>query len=403
MLANSDSATNVRRSDSAERIFVGLCNRLRKGRLTIEDPRGSLQVFHGSEPGPYGQLRVRRQRFYQRVLLGGDIGFAEAFMDGDCDCDDLTGLIHLAAANEGILGRILVGHPVLRFGLRLAHLLRPNSKRGSKRNIARHYDLGNDFYGAWLDRTMTYSAGLFREPGWDLAQAQHEKYRRIAERAGLESHHHVLEIGCGWGGFAEYAAREIGCRVTAITISKAQYDFARRRIASAGHSEQVDVRFQDYRDLTGQFDRIVSIEMLEAVGENYWPAYFGAVRARLKPGGRAALQVITIDDTAFHGYRRQADFIQQYIFPGGMLPSRGALQDQANAASLDWLEDQGYGEDYAHTLSLWRRRFDEAWDRLASLGFDRRFRRMWTYYLAYSEAGFRAGRIDVLQLTLARS
>ena len=349
---------------------------------------------------------MRDPRVFRRLLSGGDLGLAESYMDSEWESPDLAAVIALGAANDAVLARTLAGTAWARLAGRLVHKLRPNSKRGSRRNIAAHYDLGNDFYGAWLDPSMTYSAGLFASASDDdLAAAQDRKYRRIAALADIARGHHVLEIGCGWGGFCTWAAREIGCRVTAITISREQYDFTRARVRAEGLEDKVEVRLQDYRDLSGSYDAIVSIEMLEAVGEAYWPVYFRQLRARLRPGGKAALQVITIADERFDDYRRSVDFIQRYIFPGGMLPSPEKLTGLTAEAGLALSSVECHGGDYARTLRLWRRRFEQAWPAIqrGSQGrFDSRFRRMWRYYLAYCEAGFDAGRIDLLHLTLQR-
>jgi cyclopropane-fatty-acyl-phospholipid synthase len=376
--------------------------RLACGSVTLVLPDGGRRTYAGAAPGPHAELQVLHPRAVRRLLAGGSTGFAEAYMAGDLDSPDLSGLLHLAALNFEAWQDRLEGHAGYRVMRRLWHLMRPNSRRGAKRNIAAHYDLGNGFYRAWLDESMTYSAAVFERETMDLGEAQAAKYRRIAEAAELRPGHHLLEIGCGWGGFAEFAAREVGARVTAVTISEEQFAFARRRIHEAGLAEKVEIRRQDYRDIAERFDRIASIEMLEAVGEKYWPTYFGKLRERLQPDGKAALQVITIADRFFARYRAGADFIQRYIFPGGMLPSPDALRREVEAAGLRWLDDRGYGPHYARTLADWHARFDAAWPQLAGQGFDQRFRRMWKYYLAYCEAGFATGRIDVKQLALAR-
>jgi cyclopropane-fatty-acyl-phospholipid synthase len=311
--------------------------------------------------------------------------------------------MELAAHNDAALGATLRGQTTSRALSRLAHLMRPNTRRGARKNIAAHYDLGNAFYGLWLDRTMTYSSAVFPRPEDDLDLAQEEKYRRMAQMADIRPEHHVLEIGCGWGGFAEFAAREIGCRVTAITISQAQRDYTAKRLADAGLDDRVQVRLVDYRDLEGQYDRIVSIEMIEAVGESWWPTYFARLRELLASGGRAALQAITIDDTQWDSYRRSADFIQRYIFPGGMLPAPAVMKERVEQAGLKQAGEECYGLHYAETLKRWRHSFEESWPRISALGFDERFRRMWRYYLAYCEAGFRTGRIDLRQLALVKA
>lgn len=396
-----------RRPALAEGLALGLAARLRRGRLTVHLPDGRSRTFGGGEAGPAAEIQLRHPRTFRRLLSGGHLGLAEAYIDGDWDSPDLTALIALGAANESVLGRTLAGTLWPRLASRLVHILRPNSRRGSRRNIAAHYDLGNDFYAAWLDPGLTYSAGLFAAPcDDDLSAAQDRKFRRIAALAGIAPGDHVLEIGCGWGGFCTWAARALDCRVTAITLSREQLAHVTARLDAAGLAGKVEVRLQDYRDLEGQYDAIVSIEMLEAVGEAYWPLYFERLRRHLRPGGKAALQVITIADDRFDHYRRHVDFIQRHIFPGGMLPSPRILRELTEAAGLTATAVHRHGGDYARTLALWRRRFERAWPGIVAADtagrFDARFGRLWHYYLAYCEAGFLAGRIDLLHLALER-
>jgi len=324
-------------------------------------------------------------------------------MSGDCDCPDLAALVELATVNDAALSRVLQGKLLYKAARRLWHVLRRNSRRGSRRNIAHHYDLGNAFYARWLDPTMTYSAAVYERANDDLATAQLRKYERICRLLDLRPGMQVLEIGCGWGGFAEHAARNFGVEVTGITLSRAQHDYARERAERAGLADRIKIKLQDYRDVIGRFDRIASIEMFEAVGEAYWPVYFDRVRALLAEGGRAALQIITIADSRFEAYRRNPDFIQKYIFPGGMLPSPTVLKQLVQRAGLAWREDAGFALDYAHTLTRWRERFLASWPDIQSLGFDERFRRMWDYYLCYCASGFRHGAIDVRQIALVRA
>ena len=285
---------------------------------------------------------------------------------------------------------------------RVIHLLRPNTRKGAKRNIHAHYDLGNEFYALWLDTTMTYSSALFSDSQKSLRDAQNDKYRALAASTDIRPGDHVLEIGCGWGGFAEFAARELDCKVTGITISNEQLTFAKNRIAKAGLEDKVDLRFCDYRDLDSKYDRVVSIEMFEAVGESYWPTYFSKLHDCLKPGGRAGLQIITIAKERFEAYRKKTDFIQRYIFPGGMLPSPERLDTEFAAADLQLLAREDFAADYARTLAEWRLRFLDVWPEVQALGFDTRFRNMWEYYLAYCEAGFATNSIDVSHFTLTR-
>ncbi len=374
------------------------------GRLTVRLPGGVSHLLEGREPGPAATLDIRDYRFAGRVLASGDIGFAEGYMAGEWETPHLAALLEALARNGDHIRRLVVGNPVMKSLHWLTHRMNRNSRTGSRKNIHAHYDLGNGFYGAWLDPTMTYSSARFTRAGLALEAAQREKYAALARAMDLQPGQSVLEIGCGWGGFAEFAAREVGARVTGITISQQQFDFARQRIFNAGLSERADIQMIDYRDVTGRFDRVASIEMFEAVGEEYWPAYFGKIHDVLEPGGRAGLQIITIEDASFDNYRRRTDFIQKYIFPGGMLPSEAALQPVVAAAALGWETVERFGHDYAETLRLWDERFQAAWEDIRRLGtFDERFRRLWRFYLAYCEAGFRSGRTDVIQLALSRA
>jgi len=373
------------------------------GRLVFVLPSGRELRIEGAQPGPEARLLVKDFHFVQRVLSGGDIGFGEGFMAGEWDTPDLTALLGAFTANLDRIKQLLEGAFFVRTFNFVAHALNQNSRVGSKRNILAHYDLGNAFYSRWLDPSMTYSSARFERPDQPLKEAQRNKYASLAKQIGLGPDNHVLEIGCGWGGFAEFAAGEVGAKVTGITISKAQYDFARQRMFEQGLAERADIRLVDYRDVTGQFDRVASIEMFEAVGEAYWPTYFGKIRDVLSPGGRAGLQIITIRDELFAHYRRRADFIQKYVFPGGMLPSERRLKEEAAQAGLEWRDIVRFGQNYADTLAEWRRRFEAAWDDIRGLGFDERFRRLWRFYLGYCEAGFRTERTNVVQLSLTKS
>ena len=374
-----------------------------EGALDVVLPGGRKLTITGQTPGPTATLEVRDYRFMRRVMGSGAIGFAEGFMAGEWDTPDLPALLEVFSLNFDRLQRLVQGQPWMRLVHRVLHARRRNTRQGSRHNIHAHYDLGNAFYGQWLDASMTYSAALFASPAQPLHEAQEAKYAALARGMGLEAGHSVLEIGCGWGGFAEYAAARVGAKVTGVTISKAQYEFARRRLFDQGLAERAEIRLVDYRDVEGRFDRIASIEMFEAVGRQYWPAYFGQVHALLQPGGRAGLQIITIEDALFDDYAKHADFIQKYIFPGGMLPSEGRLRQEVSRAGLSWQGAARFGQDYARTLNQWAVRFQEAWMAIEPLGFDERFRRLWLFYLAYCEAGFRTGRTDVIQLSLGRT
>ena len=372
------------------------------GSLTFVLPSGAEIPIRGQAPGPDGRLIVRDFRFVSRVLASGDIGFGEGYIAGEWDTPDLSVLLEALTINLDGLSRLMDGNPLVRIINFLAHLFHRNSRAGSRRNIEAHYDLGNAFYSRWLDPGMTYSSARYAAPGQDLAAAQSHKYASLARAVDLRPGMTVLEIGCGWGGFAEYAAREVGARVTGVTISPAQAEFARKRLFDQGLADRAEIRLMDYRDVAGQFDAVASIEMFEAVGEQYWPAYFGKVRDVLSPGSRAGLQIITIRDELFPVYRSRADFIQKYVFPGGMLPSEARLREETDRAGLEWRDMVRFGQCYADTLAEWTRRFEGAWEDIKDLGFDERFRRLWRFYLGYCEAGFRTERTNVVQLSLAR-
>ena len=384
------------------RVMLALGNRVAVGSLEVTLPDGSRRSFRGPQPGPDAVLHIHRDRLARRFLIGGNMGFCEAYIDGDWTSPDVETLFRFFLLNAGALHQQMRGRLWFRVVQRFGHLLRPNSRRGARRNIAQHYDLGNEFYRAWLDPSMTYSSALFPPDGpADLGAAQHRKYEALARRLHLTDRDRVLEIGCGWGGFAEFAAR-IGARVTAITISREQWAFARRRLADAGLAERVDVQLRDYRDVEGRFDKIASIEMFEAVGERWWPAFFDGVRRNLKPGGRAGLQIITINNSDFQRYRRGTDYIQKYIFPGGMLPSPQVLKRSLENAGLSLRDWASFGPDYARTLRVWNDRFQAAWPRIEAMGFDRRFKRLWEQYFHYCAAGFAIGTIDVAQVAVSR-
>lgn len=397
-----ETSARAARYPAAVRQALAFAGRIEIGNLRITMPDGQIFRFEGLQPGPDAQMNVRDLGFAKRLAQGGDIGFAEAYLSGEWDSPDLPLFLELFSVNYDLTMRMLDGRPVARLVQLFRHWLNRNTKSGARRNIHAHYDLGNRFYAAWLDPTMTYSSAVFTREAGDLTAAQIAKYRLLAEKTQIGPQHHVLEIGCGWGGFAEYAAQEIGCRVTGLTISKEQFDFAQKRIHDQGLSDRVELKLQDYRDERGAYDRIVSIEMFEAVGEDYWPAYFAQLHDRLKPGGMAGLQVITIQDTLFETYKRELDFIRGYVFPGGMLPTPAILKRLGEGHGLSLAAERIFGHDYAATLAEWRRRFAAAWPDIRPMGFDERFRRLWEYYLSYCEAGFRAGRIDVRQMVFAR-
>ncbi len=375
---------------------------MRAGRLEIQLPDGRLFRAEGSEPGPSGRMNVRNPGVFARIVREGELGFAEAYMDKWWDTPDLQSLLDTLLANNTEVGRSLPGMTFVRAYERMRHWMRSNSQRQAKKNISYHYDLGNAFYGTWLDETMTYSSALFGAQSEDLAKAQARKYASICDRTGLSEGDHVLEIGCGWGGFAEFAAAERGVKVTGLTISREQHDFAKERIFRAGLAEKVDIVMRDYREERAVYDGVASIEMFEAVGERYWPVYFDSVRERLKPGASATLQIITVHDQLFEGYRKGVDFIQKYIFPGGMLPSPTRLREEISKAGLTFTGSLEFGESYSNTLRLWHDKFNASWDDIQPLGFDERFRRMWNFYLTSCASCFKSGTTDVTQISMAR-
>lgn len=372
------------------------------GRIDVVLPDGRRFRVQGAQPGPAAEITVHNPDVFARLIREGDMGFSDAYLEGWWSTPDLQAFLDLITAENDTLYSGFPGQGLVRAFERLRHWLRSNTKRQAKKNIAYHYDLGNDFYALWLDDSMTYSSALFRTGQESLERAQEQKYEALVDSLGLQPGAHVLEIGCGWGGFAEYAAAKRGLRVTGLTISQAQHDFAVERMRRAGLSDRVEIKLQDYRDERGTYDAIASIEMFEAVGEKYWPAYFDTVRDRLAPGGRATIQVITVPDASFPVYRKNVDFIQKHIFPGGMLISPAVFRQQAGRAGLDWLKSFEFGDSYSETLRRWHQTFAEKWARIEALGYDGRFRRMWDFYLTSCAAAFRAGTCDVTQITLRR-
>ena len=382
-----------RHTDRAAALVCTLLRKLRGGRLEMRLPDGTNQQF--GQGDKLVQLQVHDMALFGQVLARGDIGLAEAYLDGHWESPDLVALLALLADNRDTLRRAVYGSWRGLLAARLRHWRNGNTRSGSQRNIMAHYDLGNAFYALWLDPGMTYSSALYRaQDDGSLEGAQQAKYRRILKRLRAVPGQHVLEIGCGWGGLAELAVQQ-GLHVTGLTLSPAQLAWAKQRVP------QADLRLQDYRDTTERFDHIVSIEMLEAVGERWWPTYFKTLARSLKPGGRAVIQSITIRDDLFGAYRKGTDFIQQYVFPGGMLPSRSAVRAAAAKQGLVVHDEYAFGLDYARTLAEWRQAFESRWPQIAALGFDEPFRRLWRFYLCYCEAGFRAGNVDVVQFELA--
>jgi cyclopropane-fatty-acyl-phospholipid synthase len=383
-------------------LALGFASKLRRGTLDVTLLDGRVMRFGGAEPGPAAQMTLHSYGFASKLINNGDIGIAEAYLRGEWDTPDLTQFLYLFCVNHELIQSMLADKPLVRFVQTVRHWFNRNTKRQARRNIYAHYDIGNAFYSAWLDPSMTYSSALYEDDTPDLTAAQNNKYRRLAEAIDLRPGQKVLEIGCGWGGFAEFAAKTFNAKVVGLTISKEQRDFAQKRIQAAGLNDKVEIKLQDYRDERDRYDRIASIEMIEAVGEEFWPKYFSQVRDRLLPGGLAGIQAITIQDSMFQSYRREVDFIQRYVFPGGMLPSPQVLKAFGERFGVPVIRERIFGQDYAKTLATWRNNFRTAWPNLTPLGFDERFRRLWEYYLAYCEAGFLSGNIDVRQVVFAK-
>jgi cyclopropane-fatty-acyl-phospholipid synthase len=372
-----------------------LIGRPRHGAVTIHFPNGMSRTFGTPATGEHPVLYVHNYGVVWETLRRGTVGFAQGYIRGDIEVEDLTALFRYFLQNRDVLD-----NPEGSFYRRAAqdlayHLSRPNTKEGARQNISEHYDLGNDFYAQWLDPSMTYSSALFSSDDLSLEQAQHQKYRRVAELAGLKSGENVLEIGCGWGGFAETAAKDFGASVYGITLSREQLKYALERLKVQELDKLATLHLEDYRDTTGQFDHVASIEMIEAVGEAHWPTYFKAVHDRLKPGGTAAIQAITIAEQDFESYKAGPDFIQRFIFPGGMLLTKTAMKEQGARVGLVLEHVETFRHSYARTLKLWADRFRERWSEITKLGYDEEFRRKWLYYLSYCEAGFLEGSIDV--------
>ena len=391
----------IRELPLTARAFVNMLGRLKVGSLTLVDPQGRSMLFGQQGQWPHAQLQVHDWRCASAIMRQGDIGFAESYRQGWVDCPDLLSLFRLALQNEDAVDAVHGSWWAL-LAKRLVHwVFRDNSKKGSRRNILAHYDLGNDFYKLWLDPTMSYSAAIFKHGAdGDLVQAQHDKYDRLIDAVGAKAGDHILEIGCGWGGLAERAAKR-DIKVTGITLSDEQLAYAQERMQREGLSEWVDLSICDYRDVQGQYDHIISIEMFEAVGLRHWPGFFNVVRRSLKPGGRAAIQSIDIADDRFETYVNGTDFIQQYVFPGGMLPSPARFTELVAGADMKVEDSYSFGLDYAETLNRWMQSFEASLEAVRKLGFDESFVRIWRMYLAYCEAGFREQRTDVKQWLIA--
>jgi len=386
-----------------ERLLTGILKNIEFGSIKITTPRNKILEFTGSKEGPNADIQLKSWRVLIRTIWGGHTYFFESFRRGEWETSDLYALLLFGELNETSVDKVMKSTIWRRLIEQVLHKLNQNSRKGSKRNIAAHYDLGNSFYQLWLDKSMTYSSALFEGQTTCLSEAQRQKYLRIANNIELKDGDKLLEIGCGWGGFAEIAAKEYGCQVTGLTLSKEQASSCKKRLKDSGIERKVDIRLEDYRDVKGLYDKIVSIEMLEAVGEKFWRRYFESIRDRLAPGGKAAIQTITIKDDCFESYKKNPDFIQQFIFPGGMLPTPSAIKHNVEAVGLKLTDTFYFGKSYIKTLHLWDQEFKKQWSRIEELGFDTDFKNTWTYYLNYCAAGFQSGRINVGQFFIQKS
>ena len=395
---SADASDNSRPKNALT--ILSLLEKISHGTLEVRLPDGGLVCC--GQGGASVTLDITSWAVFDQILERGDVGFAESWIDGEWETPDLPGLLTLLANNRAPLSKAVYGQWWKLLTARFRHLFNSNTRTGSRRNIMAHYDLGNDFYKLWLDPSMSYSSALFADDtARSMESAQEAKYRRILHKLKAQPGQRVLEIGCGWGGFAEIAAREFGLHVVGITLSPAQLDYARQRMNTAGLEGQVSLELCDYRDLSGEkFDHIVSIEMFEAVGERWWPGYFKTLKRMLAPDGRAVVQSITIKDELFPRYRRGTDFIQQHVFPGGMLPSPSVFGSQAAKAGLSVREAFAFGPDYSRTLAEWSSNFEQHWPAIEAQGFDTRFHRLWQFYLGYCQAGFNSGCTDVMQFEL---
>ena len=399
VLTSTDNQQNLPRYFA--RVF-NLVSKLNSGRVDFILPDGRQFRAEGAKPGPVAEVYINNPDVFARLVREGDLGFSDAYLDGWWTTPDLQAFMDFIHADNDDMYDEFPGMGLVRAWEKARFWFQSNSKRQALKNISYHYDLGNDFYRLWLDDTMTYSSALFTTSQESLENAQVAKYASMIDQMGVKPGDHVLEIGCGWGGFAEYAAKERGLKVTGLTISKEQLDFARKRINNNGLGDKVNLKLQDYRDETGVYDGVASIEMFEAVGEKYWPIYFNKVKQCLKPGKQATLQIITIHDARWEVYRKGVDFIQKYIFPGGMLPSPTVLRQEVAKAGLDVQHSIEFGKSYSQTLRRWFEVFNDQWDTISTMGFDDRFRRMWNFYLTSCAATFESGNCDVTQITLQK-
>jgi len=383
-----------------DKLFINGIKSFLYGSIKIEFPNGEIEKIRSPHKGPAADLKIKDNQVIKEIIQGGSVRFAELYMYERLFSKDLTNLLHYFALNNDQAEATLKITLLKYFFYKFLHLRNNNTQTQSKKNISYHYDLGNQFYKLWLDETMTYSSAIFSKQNKSLEEAQIQKYSKLANLAEIKKGDKILEIGCGWGGFSEFLARNYDCDITAITISQEQFNYAKKRIKKAKLDKKININYCDYRNIQGKFDKILSIEMFEAVGKNYWETFFKKLKSILSPNGIIGLQLITIDDKIYDTYRKNPDFIQKYIFPGGMLPSEKILKSLISKHSLKLENDSSYANDYAKTLNIWKRNFNDNWDKIEKLGFDNKFRLMWNYYLSYCEGGFLSKNIELKQIKL---
>ena len=371
------------------------------GSIQIEFSDGYIENIMAKKPGPKAMLKINKPNAAKEIIQGGSVAFAESYINKDISTDNLTNLIHYCALNNDQAESTFNISILKKIVHKIFHYKNKNTKNQAKKNISFHYDLGNKFYEYWLDKTMTYSSAIFNNKSIELEAAQNNKYKKLAELSAIKNGDQILEIGCGWGGFAEFIGNNYDCNLTAVTISREQYEYTKKRIFDANLSHKIEVLLCDYRNITGKFDKIVSIEMFEAVGKQYWNTFFKKIENILKPKGSISLQLITIDDNIYDVYKTNPDFIQKYIFPGGMLPSDKILKELINKTSLKINSIDSFSKDYAKTLNIWNKEFNKKWDKIEKLGFDENFKLLWNYYLSYCEGGFLSKNIDLKQIKLS--
>ena len=383
----------------SDKLVFNFLSKIDYGYLEIKTFDGEILKFGNPEEPLSANIIIKKPNFNYNLIRGGSIGFAECYMRGEFETDDLSNLIELTARNIKIIHRFsgLLDVPVINY---IKNKIIKNTKSRSKENIAKHYDLGNEFFSLWLDETLTYSSGIFSETTKDLSDAQNNKYQKMIDLIKPNNGDRVLEIGCGWGGFAEYLGKKYDVKLDCITISKKQFEYAKKRIHNCGLNEKVNIEIKDYRDLKNKYNSIASIEMIEAVGQNYLESYFKTIKKNLSTDGRAAIQAITIDDSLFDRYKTKQDFIQKYIFPGGFLPSKNSLNKYVSDNGLTIKSYDSYADHYANTLAIWKNEFNKKWDLIKQQGFDLTFKRMWEFYLSYCEAGFKSKNIDLIQFSI---